>query len=599
MLHNAERSRSKEQQMSDGTRLKTRKLQALVDRWFASFRAALSSRSFDDLDGLIHEDCYWRDLLTFGWKLQTAHPRRNIYTWLASSFEVKSAETLTLRGEVIAGRLGEVYPETVGAFFDFETSVAVGRGFVYLVVEDLDEQKARAVTLLTAMRELRQAPEQINRNRPRTGAPTGEEKDAGSASADPDVLVIGAGQAGLMAAARLGRMNVDTLVVDRMHRIGDNWRERYKWLTLHNTTPMNHFPYLPFPQSWPVYLPRDKVIRWLEFYAEAMDLRIATQTTCLGGSFDEKAGRWTIRLKNRDGEISAVTPRFVVLATGVAGRPNMPDVRGAETFRGMALHSSQVTDALDMTGKKVVVIGAGTSAHDIAQMGYLKGADVTLVQRSSITVVSLEPSAAMSYELFNKFDGVKDIDDVDLMHGSVPYDLVRRIQMGMSSKMALADEALLSRLRAVGFLLDNGEDDTGWIMKLLRYHAGYYLNIGASDLIADGKIGLKPGVGVAELSGNAVVFSDDSRLDADIVVFATGYRPVEDTVAQLFGDEIAGRVGKIFGIGPDDEVSNMYCATGQPNFFVTGGGFGSARHYSRYIALLIKASLLGVHGASP
>lgn len=584
--------------MSDGTRSKTRKLQALVDCWFANFRAALSSESFDELDGLIHEDCYWRDLLTFGWKLQTAHPRSDIYTWLTASFEAQSAETFALRGEVIEGRLGDVYHNTVGAFFDFETSVAVGRGFVWLVIDDVDKQQVKAVALLTAMRELREAPEQINKNRPRIVAQTEEGNDAQSASADPDVLVVGAGQAGLMVAARLGRMNVDTLVVDRMHAIGDNWRERYKWLTLHNTTPMNHFPYLPFPQSWPVYLPRDKVIRWLEFYAEAMELRVATDTTCLGGTFDEKTGRWTIRLKNKDGGVSAVAPRFVVLATGVAGRPNMPDVKGAETFRGSVLHSSQVTDALDVKGKKIVVVGAGTSAHDIAQMGYLKGADVTLVQRSSITVVSLEPSAAMSYELFNKFDGVKDIDDVDLMHGSVAYDLVRRIQVGMSAKMALADEALLGRLRAVGFLLDNGADDTGWIMKLLRYHAGYYLNIGASDLIADGKIGLKPGVGVAELSGNTVGFSDGSRLDADIVVFATGYRPVEDTVAQLFGDDVAARVGKIFGIGADNEVSNMYCATGQPNFFVTGGGFGSARHYSRYIALLIKATLLGLPGGS-
>jgi putative flavoprotein involved in K+ transport len=149
-------------------------------------------------------------------------------------------------------------------------------------------------------------------------------------------------------------------------------------------------------------------------------------------------------------------------------------------------------------------------------------------------------------------------------------------------------------LRKVGFLLDNGEDDTGYFLKLLRYQAGYYLNIGASDLIIAGKIKLKSGVDIRRLTARHVIFSDGSSLEADIIVLATGYRPLQDSVRAMFGDEVTDRVGPIWGIGDDGEACGIYAETGQEGFYVTGGGIPGARAYSRYTALLIKAALEGL-----
>ena len=101
------------------------------------------------------------------------------------------------------------------------------------------------------------------------------------------MLVIGGGQAGLSIAARLKQLQVDTLIVDREARIGDNWRHRYHALTLHNQVQVNHLPYMPFPPNWPIYIPKDKLANWFEAYVESMELNFWTATEFEGGNYDE------------------------------------------------------------------------------------------------------------------------------------------------------------------------------------------------------------------------------------------------------------------------------------------------------------------------
>ncbi len=223
-----------------------------------------------------------------------------------------------------------------------------------------------------------------------------------------------------------------------------------------------------------------------------------------------------------------------------------------------------------------------------------RGAAVTMLQRSSITVVSLEPSSVRPYELYRQNDGVRPIADTDLMAASVPYPLLARLHKPLSRQMAEDDKDLLDGLRKVGFLLDNGEDDTGYFLKLLRHQAGYYLNVGASDLIIEGKIKLKAGVDIARLEAKKVIFSDGTALHADIVVLATGYKPLQEAVRAMFGDEVADRVGPIWGIGDDGELCNMYARTAQEGLYVSGGGIPGARAYSQYTAMLIKAAVEGL-----
>jgi cation diffusion facilitator CzcD-associated flavoprotein CzcO len=575
----------------------------IAERWLSAFTDALKTRDYDRVAGMMHADCYWRDLLTFSWDFRTLQGAVKIKSWLRDTYDAVGVYGFRLEGEPAFGAVGE-YRETVEFFFRFETDVALCRGYARLVGDLRADGTPKIFTILTAMQELKGYPEALGRNRPREDLratarhldnwldkrlATREFRDT-----DPDVIVIGAGQSGLMMAARLGQLGIRTLVVDKSERIGDVWRKRYRSLTLHNEICMNHFAYMPFPDTWPVYIPKDKLADWFEFYAESMELNVWTKTVFLGGEYDSAARRWTVRLALADGSIRTMRPRHVIMAVGVSGIPSIPELKGADDFEGTVLHSSGPSDDLDVNGKRVLVVGVGTSGHDIAQDMHLRGANVTMLQRSSITVVSLEPSSVRAYEMYRKNEGIRPLADTDFIIAAVPYDLLRRLHGPLSRQMAEEDKELLDGLRKVGFLLDNGEDDTGYFLKLLRYQAGYYLNVGASDLIIEGKIKLKSGIGIERLTKRQVMFSDGSSLDLDVLVLATGYQPLQEAVRAMFGDDVADRVGPIWGIGADGELQNMYARTPQDGFYVAGGGFPAARVYSQYTAMLIKADLEGL-----
>ena len=589
--------------MADWSQASAVQRRRIAETWLAAFAEALAQRDDGRICAMMHADGFWRDLMTFDWRFTTLHGRDAIGAWLRETDNSSGAFHFRVEAEPTLGAIGE-HREVLEVFFTFETALAHGRGFVRLIEDAAAPAGAAAFTLLTSMRELKAFPEALGRKRPRQDLrETAREldnwldrrnADRAFNDRDPDVVIIGAGMAGLMLAARLRQLDVRTLVVDKNRRVGDVWRMRYRSLTLHNETCMNHFAYMPFPDNWPVFIPKDKLAGWLEHYAEAMELNVWTSTVFLGGEFDQADKRWTVRLRCADGSTRTMRPAHVVLAVGVSGIPNVPRFPGMDAFQGEVVHSSGYDEARDVAGKAALVVGAGTSAHDIAQSLYLRGAQVTMLQRSPITVVSLEPSSVRAYELYRQNEGVRPIEDTDLMIAAVPYELLARLHRPLSKSMAEDDKELLDGLRKVGFLLDNGEDDTGYFLKLLRYQAGYYLNVGASDLIVEGKIGLKAGLGIARLTQKQVVFTDGSAIDADMVVLATGYQPLQEAVRALFGDAIADRLGPIWGIGDDGELRNMYAPTAQEGLYVVGGGFPAARAYSPFTAMIIKASLSGL-----
>ena len=201
--------------------------------------------------------------------------------------------------------------DCIEAIFKFETRTGRGDGIIRLIPDTEDGNRLKAWTLLTALEELKGFEEQIGVARPRGNAYSRDFRgpnwlDLRKASndyadRDPTVLVIGGGQSGLCIAARLKQLNVDTLIVDRMARIGDNWRKRYHALTLHNQVQVNHLPYMLFPPNWPTYIPKDKLANWFESYVDGLELNFWTATEFESGSYDEKDGRWTVTLR-RDGQ---------------------------------------------------------------------------------------------------------------------------------------------------------------------------------------------------------------------------------------------------------------------------------------------------------
>lgn len=576
--------------------------QQKVEYWLAQLNAGIERRDYRQVASLFAVNGYWRDLLALTWDIRTAQGPHAIEAMLAEFCEGSSLRNIRLDGKATTSILGELGP-TVEAFIRFETGVANGRGHVRLIAVPGAESELRAVTFLTSMQDFKDFPEPSLHNRrrdamrlPEHGTVNWLDKriaEQAYADRDPQVLIVGAGQAGLTLAARLRQLDVDTLVVDRIERVGDNWRNRYHSLTLHNEICTNHLPYIPFPENWPVFLPKDKLANWMEFYADSMELNVWTGTTFLSGEYDEATRLWTVHLQRSDGSTRIMHPSHVVMAIGVSGMPRVPVLNGIESFQGKVVHSSRHNSDMDVAGKSVLVVGSGTSAHDIAQDVYLRGGSVTMLQRSSVTVVSIDQSAR-AYDFYRKNEGIRPIEETDLLSASVPYDLLRQLHGPLSRSMAEADKPLLDSLAKAGFLLDNGEDDTGFFLKLVRYFGGYYIDVGASGLIVDRKIGLKSGVEIERVTERGVTFSDGSTLDVDTLVFATGYEPLQKAVAALFSEEVAKRVGTIWGLGSDNEMRNMWVRTGQPGFFVAGGPFTMCRIYSRCTALLIKAELDGL-----
>ena len=397
--------------------------------------------------------------------------------------------------------------------------------------------------------------------------------------------MIGGGQSGLCIAARLKQLQVDTLIVDRGARIGDNWRNRYHALTLHNQVQVNHLPYMLFPPNWPTYIPKDKLANWFEAYVESMELNFWTGTEFEGGAYDEQDQRWTVVLRRADGSKRTMHPRHVVLATGVSGIPSLPDIPSLKNFAGAIMHSSQYTDGEEWKGRRALVIGTGNSGHDIAQDLHSSGADVTMVQRSSTLIVSIEPSAQLVYAPYNE----GTLEDNDLIATSMPLPVARKSHAMVTEKSKELDKELLEGLARAGFKLDFGEDNTGWQFKYLTRGGGYYFNVGCSDLIVKGDIGLRQFSDIESFVAEGARMKSGETIAADLIVLATGYKRQEELVSKLFGKEVADCVGTIWGFGEEQELRNMYVRTGQPGLWFIAGGLAQCRIGSKQLALQIKA----------
>jgi cation diffusion facilitator CzcD-associated flavoprotein CzcO len=572
-----------------------------ADRWLAQFEEALAHPG-GLLERLFHRESYWRDVLALTWRLRTIRGLDTICDELrAHAGQVQPGDFRIDPDRTAPRRVTRAGTDALEAILRFETRHGRGIGVLRLTPDVDDGNRLKAWTLLTALDELKGFEERIGALRPRGESYSRDfrgpnwldrrKSAAAYVDRDPAVLVVGGGQAGLATAARLAQLQVDTLIVDREARIGDSWRKRYHALTLHNQVQVNHLPYMPFPPSWPTYIPKDKLAAWFEAYVDSMELNYWTATELLGGRYEAKERRWSVMLRQADGTTREMRPRHVVMATGVSGIPNLPDIPTLQNFTGTVLHSSRYDDGEAWQGKNAIVVGTGNSGHDIAQDLHSAGANVTLVQRSPTLIVNIEPSAQLPYALY---DEGPPLEDCDLITTSMPFALMRKSHVRFTEQARMLDRELLDRLEDVGFELDFGEDGTGWQFKYLTRGGGYYFNVGCSDLIVEGKIRLVQLGDIAEFFAQGARMRCGDTISADLIVLATGYKAQEHLVRKLFGDEIADRIGPIWGFGDEDELRNMFARTPQPGLWFIAGSFAQCRIWSKYLALQIKACEAGL-----
>ncbi|NQW53624.1 MAG: NAD(P)/FAD-dependent oxidoreductase [Rhodospirillales bacterium] len=572
-------------------------------KWLADFASALKRGDTDAATALFADECYWRDLVAFTWNIATLESRSAIADMLKACLADVRPDSFALQGRP--------------GWFTFETAQGRGRGHFRL-------KDGKAWTFFTALMELkgfeekkgpsREAGTQHGAIRNRVTWTDRRRADANELGHErqPYVLVIGGGQGGIGLGARLKRLGIPALIVDRNPRPGDAWRNRYKSLCLHDPVWYDHLPYLPFPDHWPVYTPKDKMGDWLESYTKIMELDYWPSTICKSASFDEAKGEWTVVVE-RDGKPVTLTPRQLVIATGMSGFPEIPNFPGAEHFRGVQHHSSRHGGGEGWGGKKCVVVGSNNSAHDIAADLWEHGADVTLLQRSPTLVVRAE-TLARNRPLYSEEAVASGIttEIADLTTASMPYGALPKVMKPVVEQIRRDDADFYARLEKAGFKLTFGEDGTGIGPMYLRRGSGYYIEVGASELVADGRVKLKSGVEVERLTGNSVVLNDGTELEADLVVYATGYGSMNQWAAELISPEVADKVGKCWGLGSgtakdpgpwEGELRNMWKPTAQENLWFHGGNLMQSRLYSIFLSLQLKARMEGlptpVYGQPP
>jgi putative flavoprotein involved in K+ transport len=565
---------------------------AEAQRWLESFEAALAARDATAAAALFLEDGLWRDILAFTWTIRTMAGRPAIETALRETLVRAQATKFHIPDKRTPPRwISRAGDECIEALFEFETAFGPCAGALRLKADS--QGRLRAWTLNTNLQELRGYEDEFKRRgEPDSTRDFGAEnwadrlrKQRAFSESDPAVIVVGGGQAGLSIAARLHQLGIDTLIVDRHNRLGDNWRTRYHSLTLHNEVYVNHLPYLPFPPTFPVYIPKDKLANWFESYVEAMELNFWTDHELVAGTFDDKNAQWRVTLRQRDGTERVMRPRHLIFATGVSSIPYTPDLPGLETFSGVKVHSGDFKNAERWKGRKALVLGTGTSGHDVAQELHAHGAQVTMIQRSKTHVVSLKEAQSV-YAIYS--EGIP-FDDCDLLATSFPYPVLRRSYQLSTAKGRKVDDTLIKALEARGFNTWLGEDETGFQMMYLRRGGGYYFNVGCSELIISGAIGLLQYADIATFVPEGARLRDGSIVPAELLVLATGYRNQQETVRRYLGDDIADRIGPVWGFDEGGELCNMWRRTAQPGLWFTAGSLAQCRIFSRYLALQIKA----------
>ncbi|KXN82267.1 putative indole-3-pyruvate monooxygenase YUCCA8 [Leucoagaricus sp. SymC.cos] len=563
-------------------------VQDVAQRWFNAFRSSMNSKDANVVGNLLLSTAIWRDLLALTWDFRILRADATLSDFLEKQLPLFNPREFKLQAGSI--NLQRPYDDLgwINLMFEFQTDVGVCSGVARLVPTECGQWKAYAV--LTNLEELRGFPERVGYRRnfqPNHGLwEQQRKKELEFEGINPAVLIIGAGQSGLSLAARLKALDVSVLVVERNCRIGDNWRNRYDALCLHDPVWIDHMPYMPFPSTWPVFTPARKLANWLENYAECLEIPVWTSSTVIGARQDSD-NRWHVNVTRNDGSQRQFVVNHLIFATGFGG--------GAEAFKGQLLHSTQHKRASDYVGKRVVVVGSGTSAHDICRDCCNHGIDVTMVQRGPTYVMSSNPG----WEFLSKgtyWEGAPPVETVDRLTAAFPRAMATEFFQRRIKQLAEIDKDLLDGLRKVGFKLSEGAQGCGIFISAITRAGGYYIDVGASQLIIDGKIKLKNDSTISETTETGLKFANGSELPTDVIIFSTGVGDSRGIIRKICGDTIADKTKPLWGLDSDGEIHGVWRDTGVKNMWYAFGNLVLARFHSKHLALQIKAIEEGVFG---
>ncbi|KAG2339396.1 FAD/NAD(P)-binding domain-containing protein [Suillus weaverae] len=554
--------------------------EAISSAWLAAFVSDLSSPSFT-LKHSFTDDSYWRDLLAFTPDFRTLHALPKIQQFFSAPVAAARPSRFRLLPGVRNRRIG---PTTtfIQGIIQFHTVIAQCTGVFTLTQSE--DSSWKAWSFVTMMDQLSGVVDRFGAHTPLCRPPEW------NTTMEYTAVVVGAGQCGLSVAARLENLGISTLVLERSGAIGNSWRSRYESLETNTPRAFNHLPFVTFPEGREKYVPCGDVADYLENYQRTLGLHVLTLACISAASYNASSSTWTLSISVSGRASITVTARHLIGATGVGtmggALPFMPSIPGKNSFLGSIIHSSKYRSSCVST-QKVVVVGAGCSAHDIAQDAANLGCQTVLVQRS--------PTAVVSRQTMDRFltgyigQDALPTEIADRFYVALPLSTVQNSQYDPMETHAHIDQDLREDLSRHGYLLPGPKDN--FLHRLSIRRGGYYIDRGCAKLITSGKITVKSGHEISHFSPSGLVFDDGSRVAADLVIFATGYSKttIKQVAESLFGPQVADTVHNLGGWDSDCELAGIWRPTGHNGLWFAEGDLFSARFYSRFLALQIMA----------
>lgn len=338
------------------------------------------------------------------------------------------------------------------------------------------------------------------------------------------VLIIGAGPAGLAVAGRLRKANIPFEILEKTEQIVSTWHAHYDRLHLHTIKELSHLPHLPFPEDYPRYVPRQKLVEYYEMYAKAFDIQPHFGEEVI--SIKKHGAQW--RVKTASGKKWDAAQ--VVVATGTNRSVNRPLFEGEEKFQGRIIHSRLYKNADPFENQKVLVVGMGNTGAEIALDLSEHDIETWLSVRSPVNIVPRDTFAGPT-----QLTALR-LSKLPLWLGDRIGTLLRTIMVGDLSKYGIQTPKLApaAQLRVTG--------------------KTPVIDIGTVTQIKSGKIKVLPGI--SHFTKTEIVFTNNEKYPFDTVILATGYQAklqdfLEDTAGLMdehgFPKEVIGS-GKFTGL---------------------------------------------------
>ncbi|KAJ7762344.1 hypothetical protein DFH07DRAFT_814018 [Mycena maculata] len=537
------------------------------------------------LDKLFHPDAFWRDHVSLSWSMRTFHP---------TSVISKKVIPLIQRAEIIPSSISLQEEQVliislpnglsvIRAPFAFKTgnpNAQCTAGFKLVRMKNGD---VKIFTVTTAIQELDAMPlSKVPAEIPSVPPST--------VPKSLDVLVVGGGHGGLSISAYLKALGVNFAMVEKEPTIGDSWAKRYESTTLHTTRIFSGLPFIPFPRDYPEYIPAKLIAPYYAKYAQDLQLPAYTGRECISATWDDAQAQWTVTLKGSRG-VDVVTARNIVFAVGVIGRwPIIPNFPGRDSFLGESLHSVAYKDASLWAGKRVAVVGSSTTACDVSMDCLRAGADIVMVQRGPTRIYVQAHITALLAPFWNE---QIPVEVGDVMATEDPIVLQSAMNaLGLKTLKDNHDPEYYDNLRRAGFLATL----EGSIQQHVYCRAGaHYPDVGACGAIARGEIKVKSDAKIESITATGIAFSDGTKLDVDVIVYATGFeKDIRSYIATILGTEQAASLEPVWGLDAEGEVRGCWRPSGNDHIWFQGGELQTMRYYGKFLAIQIAAEIAKV-----